>query len=56
MWQSQVIAEKGEKMDGYTLFSELVDLCVNLEATTKKNEKAEFFLFTDILSFQAFFY
>ncbi len=28
-------------MDGYTLFSELVDLCVNLEATTKKNEKTE---------------
>ena len=36
-----IIAKKGEKMDGYTLFSELVDLCVNLEATTKKNEKTD---------------
>lgn len=29
-------------MAEYTLFGELVDLCINLEGTTKKNEKAKF--------------
>ena len=32
---------KSKEMAEHTLFRELVDLCLNLERTTKKNEKTE---------------
>ena len=34
--------KEGKKKAEHTLFAELVDLCVNLEGTTKKNEKTQF--------------
>jgi DNA ligase-1 len=33
--------KEGREMAEHTLFAELVDLCVNLEGTTKKNEKTQ---------------